>query len=77
MLSQIQHDYSGKKCIWYGICDRVPSGSAEKIKNCLVDESPRSLDESGKEALSQWCPHLVPKGSDEKAYTCCDTAQVS
>lgn len=75
MLSQIQEDYSGKKCIWYGICDRVPSGSAEKIKNCLVDKPPRVLDKTGRTALMQWCSHLVPEKAD--AYTCCDTAQVS
>ncbi|KAL7026898.1 hypothetical protein ACKWTF_005220 [Chironomus riparius] len=75
VLSQIENKNDGKKCIWYGICDRVPSGSAEKIKNCLDYKSPRKLDESGAKALEQWCPHLVPKGKD--AYTCCDNDQIS
>ena len=75
MLSQIENENGGKKCIWYGICDRVPSGSAEKIKNCLDYKSPRALDESGAKALSEWCSHLVPERGN--AYTCCDNAQVS
>lgn len=72
MLSQIENN--GKKCIWYGICDRVPSGSVKKIKNCLDDKSPRALDKSGVEALSKWCSHHVSNGN---ASTCCDIAQVS
>jgi hypothetical protein len=73
VLSQIEDN--GNKCIWYGICDRVPSGSAVKIKNCLDDKSPRTLDKSGIDALSKWCPHLV--SNETNASTCCDNAQVS
>lgn len=74
MLSQIENN--GNKCIWYGICDRVPvlNSSVKKIKNCLDDKSPRALNESGVEALSKWCSHLVSNGN---ASTCCDIAQVS
>ena len=66
------------KCVWYGICDRIPSGSAFKIKNCLYNGAPKALNESGIHALSEWCPHLLPKNyaNGDNVYTCCDNAQV-
>ncbi|XP_070506187.1 NPC intracellular cholesterol transporter 1 homolog 1b-like [Chironomus tepperi] len=74
VLSQNGSEYSEKKCTWYGICDRVKTGSAEKIKNCLNDTSPIPLNKSGRESLLQWCSHLVPERGD--AYTCCDNEQI-
>lgn len=59
--------------MWYGHCY-----NEEKIKNCAYDGPPKALNESGVDALKQWCSHLLPQnytdGQDVK--TCCDNAQV-
>ncbi|CRL00931.1 CLUMA_CG014455, isoform A, partial [Clunio marinus] len=60
-------------CIWYGVCNQEG-----KIKNCFYNETAKALNETGVEALKQWCSHLLPSNYKEgqEVFTCCDNEQL-
>jgi hypothetical protein len=50
----------------------------DKNKNCAYNGSAKPLNQSGVEALKQWCSHLLPNNYAEgdEVSTCCDKEQV-
>jgi hypothetical protein len=66
-------EIDGGHCVWYGVCNREG-----KIKNCPYDGKAKELNETGIDALKQWCSHLLPSDYSEgqKVFTCCDNEQV-
>jgi Niemann-Pick C1 protein len=56
--------------VWYGVCAR----NGTKIKNCVYNGRPKTVDSTEFEILREICPNLL---ANNETKFCCDSEQIN